>query len=76
MLTRSKRPNCRHCGLKTGHRPGVLCVDCYAAPEIKSQYTRRKYQRHDNEPEPTMEELEVMIAEQLPTMPGRDEDDE
>lgn len=64
---------CRHClwrKMASGKRG--LCVACYVVPSIRELY-EPEYM-HDDTSELTEEELEQMIAEQLPTMPREPKD--
>lgn len=63
---------CRHCGAERTLRPRRLCFPCYDNLEIRAAYpVVSKYATvvHKEGHEPTEEELERMIQEQLPTMP-------
>ena len=65
------RMMCKHCGdrmAQAGKRG--LCHVCFADKEIRVQYpVDPKCGHRGDYHEPTMEELERTIAEQLPTMP-------
>jgi hypothetical protein len=67
-------PFCAGCGLSKINRPRGLCWHCYYTPGVRARFARgsanpatAKYVTHG--PEPTAEEVEAMVAEQLPTMP-------
>jgi hypothetical protein len=64
-------PLCLHCNVRKGCRPRGLCPKCFDDVEIRCLYQLRNGSR-DVKPakEPTMQELDAMIAERLPTMPG------
>lgn len=65
---------CVHCQKKKASRPRQLCWHCYYDKDIQQQYpVVSKYAGtiHKEGHEPTEEELEQMIAEQLPTMPEK-----
>ena len=65
------RPMCVHCGRGRGTRPRDLCSKCFNDLTVRECYKTRDGRRPSNKNnEPTAEEIEVMIAEQLPTMPG------
>jgi len=60
---------CLHCGVRKAKARG-LCEHCYENREIRAQYPTLypgNYCAGGNEP--TEEELDVLIAERLPTMP-------
>lgn len=78
------RKLCRHCSACVVSRPRGLCWHCWHDPAVRYLYpagsanpaTARYVPkifgglgREAVDGEPTMEELEAMIAEQLPTMP-------
>ena len=58
---------CRHCSTRKVTRPRGLCWTCYYTPGIKRLYfsTSKKSPNcaKPNEGEPTMEELDAMVAE-------------
>ena len=61
---------CLHCEEERATRSRGLGHRCYAVPAIREMYpVRDQYARIGLLPEPTMEQLEKLIAEQLPTMP-------
>lgn len=75
---------CRHCSKKKVNRPRGLCWTCWHDPAVRFLYpvgsanpataryvpkTRGGLGREAVDDEPTEEELDAMIAEQLPTMP-------
>lgn len=73
---------CVHCKTRKRTRPRGLCWTCWHDLTIRFRYAvgsanpatakyapRVPYGRGKGEHEPTMAELEQMIAEQLPTMP-------
>ena len=68
------RPVCKHCQKHVGTRPRGLCHRCYLDVTIRKSYpplsVMGTYAADYEEREPTEEEVEKMIAEQLPTMPG------
>lgn len=61
------RRACVHCGEVRFVQGRGLCQPCHKKPEIRSQYPLRS-RRHDGaqpgDPEPTLAELEALIAEQ------------
>lgn len=64
---------CLHCGVHPINRPRGLCWGCYHTPGVRQLYPKgaanpdtAKYVGAD---EPTREEVEAMVREQLPTMP-------
>lgn len=61
-------PKCQHCD-NPGTRPRGLCVRCYNNPRIRQQYpsTSKFSRRMDHEP--TAEEVERMVAEQMENLP-------
>ncbi len=65
------KPPCVHCGQRPMSCARGLCHVCYAdrnirlATPVSENYTRRDQPDH----EPTMAELEALIAAQRPTMP-------
>lgn len=59
------------------HKPNVACRECFNAKQRRRTVllaelrgTTVKTRRCNGDAEPTMVEIEAMIAEQLPTMPG------
>jgi len=60
---------CRHCHEEKKRYGRGLCNECYKDPEIRAKYARLKESANIDH-EPTDEEVEAMIAERLPTMPG------
>ena len=65
---------CRHCKLPRRLIRRGLCKRCYYTRAIRERYGPVKDSA--NLGEPTEEELERMIREQLPTMPPWGPDDE
>ena len=68
------KKNCRHCGLKPICRPRQLCWKCFYTLSVRALYRAKVNDKTDRDryevnDDPTEEELEQMIAEQLPTMP-------
>src|SRR5262245_53355181 len=67
--------DCRHCGHVYGNYGRGLCYSCYRKPEVKVQYPpmphrdRVRKDQHPNDYEPTEEELDAVIAEQLANLP-------
>lgn len=57
------RKLCVHCGTRQANRSWGLCNACYHAPGVQEQYRQDEYH------EPTTEEIEALVAQQLP-MPG------
>lgn len=59
---------CPHCQRNTAarNRRG-LCARCYSAPAVRSLYPARVVRPFDHEP--TMAELEALIAEQRKCLP-------
>lgn len=64
---------CRHCRRCAVNRPRGLCWTCYYTPGVKEQYpfTSRFAPKStaDDYHEPTTEELDAMIAEQMKNLP-------
>ena len=64
---------CLHCERVMVIACRGLCGSCYAVPAIRKRFPKVPRVKHTPPPwgnrEPTMAELELMIAEQLPTMP-------
>jgi hypothetical protein len=72
---------CRHCEKPLGRRCGAgrgLCWTCYRLPDVRAQYCRYvagprvgggKRERPE-EDEPTAEEIERMVAEQMANLPA------
>lgn len=58
---------CRHCNEKTANRPRGLCRVCYYLPGVKEQYP--SVSKFAPAREPTEEELEATIAEQMKNLP-------
>lgn len=71
---------CRHCRRERGEYSRKLCSDCFHDPDILKLYPAKirteSYKTWPRGYEPTMEEVEAMIAEQLPTMPAWGPEDE
>jgi len=63
-------PMCLHCQKIKANRPRGLCWKCYYDPVIQQQYPINSKYAELCLREPTEEELEHTIAEQLPTMPS------
>lgn len=61
------RKMCQHCRTRFVNRSRDLCWECYYTPDIKALY--RPKNRTANDPEPTMAELDAMIAEQMQCLP-------
>lgn len=61
------REPCLHCKAHRRSRPRGLCLRCFKDPAVKAQYPRL---RETNKPEPTAEELEIIIAEQWKNLPA------
>lgn len=74
MTARKAKGPCRHCKKRPSSRPRGLCAVCYANPTLRRSYSMlHKYPQADEfERTDTMTnaELDALIAEQLPTMPG------
>ncbi len=67
----AEQPLCRHCGEKLANRPRGLCRKCYFSPArdlypATSKYANKGYERH----EPTEEEVEATVAEQMKCLPA------
>ncbi len=62
---------CRHCHKELRNwRLRGLCWKCHKDLSIRKQYpSLSKYGRYHDEGEPTMDALDRMIAEQMPTLP-------
>lgn len=69
-------PLCRHCNERHADQSRGLCSRCYNKPAIKVLYPplakSNKRQQAATSDDMTMAELDAIIAEQLPTMPGFD----
>lgn len=63
-------PLCVHCEERYASASRGLCHVCYRNSAIRECYPPHYATTHRTEP--TMEELDRMIAEQLPTMPSYD----
>ncbi len=61
-----KRKDCTHCKTRSGCRPGGLCNTCYQDLSIRHQYVKR-IKAQDKEP--TSEEVEQTIREQMQCLP-------
>lgn len=60
---------CRHCGTKIATRPRRLCHACYADRSVRDLYRPESKYAPNLAPEPTEEELDRMIAEQMAALP-------
>lgn len=61
---------CDHCRKLLVISARGLCSACYHKPAVRALYpTRRAVPPDLAEPEPTLAELEALIARRLPTMP-------
>ena len=76
-------PICLHCKILKVCRPRGLCWSCYYKPGVRELYEPTSihgvYGTIGHKPhtgEPTMVELDAMIAEQLPTMPDNESEDD
>lgn len=84
MTVVAKLTVCQHCHKGKVNRPRGLCWGCWHDPAVRfiypvgsgnpdtARYVPKTYGgrgRGEEDDEPTMEELERMIAEQYPTMP-------
>lgn len=73
---------CRHCQKRKGNRPRGLCWTCHNNKSIRIQYpsthpfASKSAKGEYDDVEPTEEELNRIISEQLPTMPEWGEGDE
>ncbi len=68
------KPLCRHCTKSVSNRPRGLCWGCYEVRGIRNLY-KAQSSGCDKEAlaeadDMTEEQLDQMIAEQMPTMPG------
>lgn len=62
---------CRHCQKRNVNRPRGLCWSCYHDPAILPLYPpSSKYAPLSWLPEPTEEELDAIIAEQMQCLPA------
>jgi hypothetical protein len=61
---------CQHCHRLKAVCGRGLCRPCRSDPAVYDRYEDRTYR------EPTMAELDALIAEQLPTMPAGNEGEE
>jgi hypothetical protein len=71
----ANRAKCRHCHEAVVSRPKGLCSKCSRDPAIIDLYPSDSVfcPHKDNM---TMEELDALVAEQYPTMPGNEEGQE
>ncbi len=62
---------CRHCGKRRVNRPRGLCWQCYYAPGVKDLYpsTSKFASKSARGHEPSAEEVEKMVAEQMKCLP-------
>jgi hypothetical protein len=69
----SDKTKCKHCSSRIAYRR-KLCYSCYFSPQVAPLYFERGPQKGggDTTNEPTMAELDLMIAENYPTMPTDD----
>ena len=58
---------CRHCRRPKVHKNG-LCSSCYRKPEVRHLYSRWRGGKQGGE-EPTAEEVERIVAEQMKCLP-------
>ncbi len=67
-MAKPRRSPCRHCGKPLYVHSRGMCKTCWCNKEIRANYPPlMKIIQADDEP--THEEVEAMVAEQLPTMP-------
>jgi hypothetical protein len=60
---------CRHCAVGSGsHRPRGLCTVCYRDVKIRLRYPN-KPRGGQEERDPTEEELEAIISQQMASLP-------
>jgi hypothetical protein len=65
---KDKTLTCNHCGKPcVVYRGRGLCWTCYGNPGIRESYGKSKYAPGH---EPTMEELDAIIAEQMKCLPN------
>jgi hypothetical protein len=73
-------PLCRHCNERQAYQSRGLCSRCYNRGDIRIQYPphypSNKRQQAATSDKMTMAEIEAVIAEQLPTMPGFDQQED
>lgn len=69
---------CRHCQRNVVDYSRGLCKKCFQNVGLRNRYPAggRGSRSPAWEHEPSAEELEILIAQQLPTMPGRRKGDE
>ena len=68
------RPACHHCRERNGHAcKRGLCTRCHGIKAVRDLYRVRAANKVEDMG-PTMEELDALIAEQLPTMPNEPKD--
>lgn len=69
MPTRRGRKPCQHCGTEGGY-PRGLCYRCYSDKDIRSQYgSDSPAFVYSQRGEPTAEEVERCVAEQMQCLP-------
>ncbi len=62
-----RRRDCIHCKERSGCRPAHLCNTCYQNLSIREKYVKRILHGYV---EPTEEELDEMIREQMKNLPS------
>lgn len=64
------RGDCKHCGKVNIYLQGRgLCNRCHRTPEIKAQYAKLREVGEYDGVEPTAEQVEQMVAEQMANLP-------
>lgn len=65
MAEKEERAACKHCGKVNQIRHHGLCTTCYKKREVREAFGASSWA-----PEPTMQELDEMIAEQSKCLPS------
>lgn len=61
---------CHHCNREVSYQlKRRLCKACYTKPAIQEQYPPLRPGRRTSEPEPTMEQIDKLIAVQMQSLP-------
>lgn len=67
------RAMCVHCGNEPATRPRGLGWKCFYTPGVRDRYAIARGGEHgakSHQPEPTAEEVERMVAEQMKCLPA------
>jgi hypothetical protein len=60
---------CRHCGYEKANRPRGLCWVCHKDLDIRKQYPSSSKYSPVKDDEPTQEEVDATVAEQMECLP-------